>query len=181
MSKEFNTVKDVIEDIVTTRTQTSAKAKDEIRVAQAMLNDPTYIVDVYDKNGVCGQYSPYTDTRNMVAEIIKDATKMGANEATELSQNYKFSKNSAQTMINFSKEFVNTYLETGRKLPLGVREKSNCALVKKHKEAKVNSFPMASSIDADGNKVYTSSPASMTPAYETIRVVGSCPAHLKNK
>ena len=180
MAKDFNTVKEIITNIAETRTQTSANSKDEVRVAQAMLNDPTFVVDIYNKHGVSGQYSPYTDTRAMIADIIKDTTKISAKEAEELSSTYTFNKNAAQTMINFGKEFVNTYLQTGRKLPLGTRETSNCALIRKHKEAKVNSFPMASAIDADGNKVYTSSPASMTPAYDTIKVSGTCPAHLKN-
>ena len=34
-------------------------------------------------------------------------------------------------MINISKQFIHTYLETGRKLPLGGREKSNISLVNK--------------------------------------------------
>ena len=117
----------------------------------------------------------------MLADIIKDSTKVSLKEAEELSHNYQFTKNGAQTMVNFSKEFVNTYLHTGRKLPLGAREKSNCSLVKKIKEAKVSTFPVATAIDAEGNKVYTNSPARMTPAYETIKVTGSCPAYLKNK
>lgn len=179
--KQFSTVKELIDNIAETRTQTSANAKDEIKVAQAMLNDPTYVVDVYNKNGVAGQYSPYTEVREMVTDVIKDSTHMNYAEAKELANNYQFSKSGAQAMVNFSKEFVNTYLQTGRKLPLGAREKSNCALVKKVKEAKVTSFPMATSVDANGNKVYTNSPAKMTPAYETIKVTGSCPAYLKNK
>ncbi len=181
MAKEFSTVKELINNIAETRTQTSANTKDEIKVAQAMLNDPTYVVDVYSKNGVSGQYSPYADTRAMIADIIKDATRVSAREADELARNYQFTKNGAQTMVNFSKEFINTYLQTGRKLPLGAREKSNCSLVKKVKEAKVSTFPVATSVDANGNKVYTSSPAGMTPAYETIKVTGSCPSYLKNQ
>ena len=179
MSKEFTTVAELIAEISATRTQTSANAKDETRVAMAMLNDPTYVVDIYNKDGISGQYSPFADTRSMVADIIKDTTKVSSNEAQELANNYQFSKSGAQTMVAFSKEYINTYLQTGRKLPLGCREKSNCALVKKEKEAKVSSFPVPTAIDGNGNKTYNTA-ASMTPAYDTIKVTGSCPAHLKN-
>ena len=179
MAKE-TTVRDIIKNIKETRTQTSASKDAELRVAQAMLNDPSYVVDIYNKNGVVGQYSPYAETRTMVAEIVKDTAHISAKEAEELSQKYTFSKSTAQTMINFSKEFINTYLECGRKLPLGTRETSNCALIRKHKESKVNTFPMASAVDANGEKVYTTSPGTITPEYDTIRVIGSCPAHLKN-
>ena len=178
MPKEYTTVRELINEISTTRTQTSANAKDEIRVALAMLNDPTYVVDVYNKNGVSYSYCPYDDARSMIADIIKDATKVSADEAAELAYGYQFTKSGAQTMISFSKEYINTYLQTGRKLPLGCRERSNCALVKKEKEAKVNSFPVPTAVDGNGNKTYNTS-ASMTPAYDTIKVIGSCPAHLK--
>ena len=180
MPKEFTTVAELINDIATTRTQTSANAKDETRVALAMLNDPTYVVDIYNKDGVSGQYSPFADIRSMVADIIKDTTKVSSNEAQELANNYQFSRRGAQTMVAFSKEYITTYLQTGRKLPLGCRARSNCALVKKEKEAKVNSFPVPTAVDGNGNKTYNTS-ASMTPAYDTIKVTGSCPAHLKKQ
>ena len=180
MAKEFATVMEVLQNIQETRTQSSANSKDEIRVGQAMLNDPTFVVDIYNKDGVVGQYSPYQDTRDMISSIIKDTTKMSANEATELANNYQFTRQTTQAMNNYAKEFVNTYLQTGRKLPLGCRATSNCSLIAKHKEAKVNSFPAPIAVDANGNKIYDSS-ASMTPAYDTIKVSGTCPAHLKKK
>ena len=75
MSKETTTVKDLIANIAETRTQVSANSKDELRVAQAMLNDPTYKVDIYTNKGIVGQYCPYDEARRMCASIIKDATK----------------------------------------------------------------------------------------------------------
>lgn len=172
----ITTVRELIKDIQEHRTQTSANAKDELRVAMAMLNDPTYVVDVYSKNGVVGQYCPYREVRDMCANIIKDTTKMSAKEATELAEGYQFDRAAAQTMINFSKEYVNTYVETGRKLPLGGRSKSNVQLAIKTKEAKLNSFPTATSVDANGNKVYTHGIGKMSPEHNTIKVYnGSLP------
>ena len=180
MSKEVATVKELIKLIADTRTQTSANAKDENRVAVAMLNDPTFSVDVYKKDGIVGTYSPYEDARIMVAGIIKDTAKISDSEATKLASEYQFGKSEAQTMINFGKEFINTYLETGRKLPLGCREKSNCSLVRHVKEARTNSFPVPTGVDASGNKTYGTTTGT-TPEYNTIKVSGACPTHLKNK
>jgi len=178
--KDTSTVIGLIESIAESRTQTSANAKDENRVAMAMLNDPTYVVDIYSKNGLSGQYSPYEDSRQMIASIIQDTTKISEAESKRIASNYQFGKNEAQSMINFGKEFINTYLKTGRKLPLGYREKSNCSLIRNVKEARINSFPIPNGVDANGEKTYSTA-TGMTPEYETIKVSGACPAHLKNK
>ena len=178
MAKEVTTVKALIKEIAETRTQSSANAKDEVRVAQAMLNDPSYKVDVYSKKGVIGQYCPYDESRAMCASIIKDTTKVSTKEAEELASCYQFSKNDAQTMINFGKEFINTYTQTGRKLPLGGRAKSNVALQLKQKEAKMSSFPSVT-VDAAGNKVYSTSQGKMVPAHNTLKVSGGAPLWLR--
>ena len=49
---ESTSVLNLIKEINDTRTQTSASAKDEVRVMRAMLNDPTFKVDVYGRSGV---------------------------------------------------------------------------------------------------------------------------------
>ena len=50
----MDTVRELVNEINNTRTQTSASAKDEVRVMKAMLNDPDFKVDVYGKSGVEG-------------------------------------------------------------------------------------------------------------------------------
>ena len=45
-------VKDLVKEIKTGLSQTSSSRKDEIRVMKAMLNDPSYEVDEYGKDGV---------------------------------------------------------------------------------------------------------------------------------
>ena len=137
MSKSVS-VKELVHEIDSTRTQTSASAKDETRVMRAMLNDPDFKVDVYSKSGISGQYCPYEEARSMVANIIKDTTKVSTKEAIELADNYEFGKQEATIMVGLSKEFINTYMDTGRKLPLGGREKSNVSIAKKVKEARPN-------------------------------------------
>ena len=180
MAKDVSTVRDLVKEIATTRTQTSANSKDEIRVAMAMLNDPSYTVDVYDKKGIASTFSPYNTGRELAASIINGATKMAKSEAEDLASKYQFTKDDATNMIAFGKEFVNTYLQTGRKLPLGSREKSNVSLMEITKAAHTTTYPAPTGVDAGGQKTYQIA-SSTTPEYKSIKVSGKCPAHLKNK
>lgn len=173
---ESNTLLGLIKEINDTRTQTSASAKDEVRVMKAMLNDPTFKVDVYGRSGVEGQYCPYEDARAMVQNIIKDTTKISAKEAADLAGNYNFGNQEAKAMIGIAKEFVNTYVETGRKLPLGGRKDSNISLAKKVKEARVNSFPKKVGVNDDGTDRYETVDDGMIPAHKSIKVYSSCPS-----
>lgn len=174
-----NTVMELIAEINETRTQTSASARDEQRVMRAMLNDPDFVVDVYSKTGVIGQYCPYEDARSMIANVIKGATKITTKEAEHLAENYEFTKSDANTFVNISKEFINTYVETGRKLPLGGRERSNIALSKKVKEERSNNFPKKVGVNDDGTDIYESCGEGTIPSHNSLRVHSSCPPWLK--
>ena len=178
---ESTSVLNLIKEINDTRTQTSASAKDEVRVMRAMLNDPTFKVDVYGRSGVEGQYCPYDEARSMVSTIIKDTTKISAKEAADLAANYTFGKQEATAMIGIAKEFVNTYVETGRKLPLGGRADSNISLAKKVKEARTNSFPKKVGVNDDGSDRYETVDDGMIPAHKSIKVYSSCPSWLTKK
>lgn len=175
------TVKALIKEINDTRTQISTSVKDEQRVMRAMLNDPTFKVDVYGKNGVESQYCPYEDSRDMIASIIKDTTHMSSKEAEELAKGYEFGKNEATTMINISKEFINTYIETGRKLALGGRADSDISIAKKTKEAKVNSYPKKVGVNADGTDKYETITEGTIPAHGSLKVYSPAPSWLINK
>lgn len=174
-----STVMNLVNDIDQSRSQRSASAKDETRVMRAMLNDPEFVVDIYAKQGVVGHYCPYEDARSMAANIVKNTTHITAKEAEHLVSEYEFSKSDAQTMINLSKEFVNTYIKTGRKLPLGGREKSNISLSRKIKEERSNSFPKKVGVNDDGTDKYETCGEGTIPAHESMRVHSSCPAWLK--
>ena len=154
-------VRELVNEINETRTQTSASAKDEARVMQAMLNDDSFVVDVYGNKGVKGQYCPYEESRTMIANIIKSTTKINAKEAEDLANAYEFGKQESTIMVGLSKEFVNTYTETGRKLPLGGREHSNISIAKKVKPEKAS----------DSGKV--------TPSHNGLKVYSGCPSWLK--
>lgn len=119
------TVKDLLYDIQTNHKQVSSSCKDEVRVMQSMLNDTSYEVDVYSNAGVTETYCPAKEFRNMQASIVSSVTKISKDESKQLVDKYVVTKADAEVMVGISKEFVNTYLETGRKLPFGGREKSN--------------------------------------------------------
>lgn len=172
-------VTELVKEIDETRTQTSACAKDEIRVMKAMLNDPTFVVDVYGKSGVEGQYSPYEDAHNIVTNILKNAGNISTKEAADLSSRYEFSKQDATAFVNISKEFINTYIETGRKLPLGGRATSNISIAKKVKEERSNNFPKKVGVNDDGTDRYESYGDGIIPAHGSLKVYSSCPSWLK--
>lgn len=145
----------------------TASGRDEVRVMQAMLNDKEFKVATYSNEGVTGEYSPSEDARKMSASIISSTTKISKAEAQTLADEHTFTTSEAASMVGISKEFVNTYLQTGRKLPLGARETSNVKLELKHKEQTMVSVPN------DKTKKVP------VPAHDTIRVYGSCPVYLK--
>ena len=175
----MDSVRELINEINTTRTQASSKAKDEIRVMKAMLNEPNFKVDVYGKSGVEGQYCPYEESRIMVSNIIKNTTKISQQEAMNLANSYEFGNQESAIMVGLSKEFINTYIETGRKLPLGGREKSNISISKKIKEERVRSTPKKVGVNADGTDKYESVDGSIIPEHGSLKVYSSCPSWLK--
>lgn len=172
------TVKGLLSEISTGLSQTSSSRKDEIRVMQAMLSDPSYEIDVYGKNGVEGTYNPCADFRSMCASVISNAAKVPAAEATQLMENYSVKKGEATSMVNISKEFVNTFLQTGRKLPLGAREASDISLSLKKVEASTRLYPTKVGVNDDGSDRYSKQPTTV-PAHDSIRVHAPCPSWVK--
>lgn len=171
-------VKSIIESIRDNLSQRGSSQKDEVTVMKAMLNDREYQVGIYSKEGQIGTFCPAEEAREMSASIISGATKISMNEAKQLANDYEFSKNDAQNMINISKEYINTYLQTGRKLPLGGRETSDVSLLRKDVEASQTTYPKCVGEDANGKKIYENQPIEIK-AHSSIKVQGSCPEWLK--
>lgn len=161
--------KRVISFVTSQVSQKSSSKKDEITVMKALMNDPQYKVDVYDNGGKCGEYYPGKEFRKMITNVISNVTKMPKREAAELVDSYDFGKSDASIMVQFSKEFVNTYLQTGRKLPLGGRETSSIELEWKNIEDRVSSTPVKRS---DGTMERVDR---FIPAHGGIKVSNSCP------
>ena len=171
-------VKDLVKEIKEGLSQTSSSRKDEVRVMKAMLNDPSYEVDEYGKDGVVGTYNPCKDFRNMCASVISSAAKVPQAEAANMMETYEVKKSEASSMVNISKEFVNAFLHTGRKLPMGAREKSDVSLSLKVVAPSTRLYPKKVGISDDGASMY-SKVGTTVPAHEAIRVHAPCPSWVK--
>lgn len=178
MAEENVMVKTLLEEISSNLSQKSSSKKDEIRIMQAMLNDPTYEIDVYGKDGVESTYNPAKDFKGMCSSVISHAAKIPMEEANHLMEDYQVSKSEASSMINISKEFVNTFIKTGRKLPLGPRENSDISLSHKKVEATTRSYPQKIGVNDDGTDKYSKTPTTV-PAHDSIRVHAPCPSWVK--
>ena len=173
-------VKELINEIKSNLSQVSSSQKDEVRIMKAMLNDKDFEVDVYDKEGVVGTYNPAKSTRAMMASVIAGTTRISNEEASALIENYEFKKSEAESLVNLSKEFVNTYLQTGRKLPLGGREKSNVSLVLKEIKEQPRRFPRKVGVNPDGTAKYDNGIVTVE-AYESVKLVAPCPSWVSKK
>ena len=168
----------LIKEIKEGLSQVNSSHKDEILVMQAMLNDPDYEVTMYGKNGPTGTYNPCKDFRGMCSSIIASTTKIPTEEAKTLMDGYTVKKGEADTMVNVSKEFVNTFLHTGRKLPLGGRENSDVSLCLKEVPETVRACPRRVGVNGDGSSQYSRVPTTIA-AHEAIRVHAPCPSWKK--
>lgn len=183
----MSTVKDLINEINEARNRAieqgstvykTRSQKTEVAVMRAMLNDTSYKVGVYGSKGLESEYCPAEDMRKTISSIMQNSTGLSKVEADSAVDNYEFKNNEAQSFVNFSKEFINTYLQTGRTLPLGGREKSNVSLIRKQVPGGNMLYP--SRVTSDGTDGYESKEVYVEP-YETIKVYGSCPDWLKHK
>lgn len=102
-----------------TQKQKSSSRVDEIRVMRTMLNDPSFSVSVYDKNkGYIGTRCPREEAVKFAANLSSGITGLDTKSATALAENYEFSKRDAIFLIENGRDFMKTYLSTGRKLPI---------------------------------------------------------------
>lgn len=171
-------VQELVKGIKESISQTTSSRKDEIAVTKAMLNDTTYEVGVYGKDGQVETFNPSSAMRSFLATGMSKAAKLPLPESKELANNHEFGNSEAQDVLGFSKELINTYLHTGRKLPLGGRENSDVALGLKEMPAGERRFPTVVGFDKDGKKI-TESGKVFVPAYETAKVYGPCPDWVK--
>lgn len=171
-------VNELLTEIKTNLKQKNSSLKDEVRVMQAMLNDTTFKVGIYGKDGKEGEYCPAEDFKNMASSVIASTTKISKDEAKSLTENYDVSKAEASSMVNVSKQFINTYLETGRKLPLGGREKTDFSLSTRDIEEKTKPCPIKVGVDENGKGIYET-PNKTIPAHIGLKAYSSCPAWVK--
>lgn len=172
-------VKELVNDIKSNLSQASSSQRDELRVMRSMLNDREYEVGVYSKEGQIGTVNPALEARDMIGSVLSSTAKISSEEAAKLADEHEFSKSEAGNMINISKEFVNTYLETGRKLPFGGRVDSDISIISKPVEAGPKFYPKKVGVDENGEPKYERSASVDKPAYNSARVIAPCPSWLK--
>lgn len=171
-------VNELVNEIQQNVSQRISSHKDEVRVMQAMLSDPSYEVTMYNNNGPVGTYNPCKDFRGMCASIISNAAKVPSAEATSMVDNYNVRKAEAEAMVGISKEFFHTYLHTGRKLPLGGHEKSNISFSLKEVPETIRSCPHKVGVNDDGSSRYSRKPTTVK-AHESVRTYAPCPDWVK--
>lgn len=176
----MESVKSLVKEIKSNLSQVSSSQKDEVRLMKAMLNDTSYEVDIYDKSGKIGTYNPSKQFRSMMSSVVSSTAKISGEEAKSLVDSYEFKKSDAESLVDFSKEFVNTYLKTGRKLPLGGRKKSNVSLVLKDIKETSRRYPRKVGVNADGTDKYEKGIVKVG-AYEAVKVIAPCPSWVKPK
>lgn len=175
---ENTNVRELIAEIKGSLSQKSASQKDEVRVMREMLNDMSYEVGVYGKDGLEGTYCPAKEARQMISSVIASTTKISNAEAEQLANNYEFKKSEASAMVGISKQFVNTYLETGRKLPFGGREYSDISIIGKDVEATTRPYPKKVGIDEEGKAIYETAQIEVKP-HRSAKIISSCPSWIK--
>ena len=171
------TMNEIIADIKGNIKQVSSSQKDEVRVMQAMLNDTSFEVGVYSNAGKVDTYNPAKDFRSMQSSIVSSVAKISKDEASTLVEGYEVTKTDATTMVNVSKEFVNTYLSTGRKLPFGGREDSDYALSMKE-IPETEKIYQKRIVDGIGNVSYEPG-KKVIPAHKGLKAKSSCPKWVK--
>lgn len=165
------TVKELVSSIKKDLSQSSASNKDEVTVMMAMVNDKSFKVDELGKDGkVVSSYCPAEVADELAASIIRGATKVSIAEAEELAKNYQFGKKEATAMVTLSKEFINTYLDTGRKVKFGNREGKSLVLAQKDKEATTCTFPKRVGYNKDGSPIYQLASTEIS-AYKEVKAV----------
>lgn len=174
----MESVRGLVDEIKNGLTQKSCSMKDEVRVMQAMLNDKEFVAGIYSTSGKVGEYSPFEDSRKMLASAIASTTKINKDEAATLANGHEFTKSEATSMVNISKEFINVYSDTGRKMSLGGREKSNIYLVPQEKEASICRYPTKIGTNPDGSQK-TGITEKTVPAHKSMRTKASCPSWVK--
>ena len=125
-----------------TRNQKSSSKVDEIRVMRTMLNDPNFSISIYDKNkGYVGKRCPREEAVKFVTGVSAAITGLDTRSASELANTYEFTKKDAIFLIENGRDFTQTYLSTGRKLPIVQNESTEASIFIRHIEEKDKVIP----------------------------------------
>lgn len=181
MATKKSETQNLVESIHNSLKQKGASSRDEVAVMRCILNDKNYVVDVYSSNsGEVEKYCPYDDVRSTYKNVLKSAG-MTPDEAQQVADNYICTNADAKSYVNISKQFIHTYLETGRKLPLGGREQSNVSLIGKTRPERPNIHVSKVGTNEDGSDKFEMVEDGIIPEYKTVKVISPVPSWLKKK
>lgn len=173
-------VTQAIEEIRSNVKQRSASIRDEVTVMQALMNDREFGVQTFKKSGPADIYYPGQKFRAMVSDVVASTTRISQAESTALVDKFEFNRNQARTMVDLSKQFIHSYLETGRKLKLGGREESDVSLTKKTYEAGARRYPARVGTDPDGHSVMGVKEVWVNE-YSGVKASSPCPSWIKSR
>jgi len=112
-----STLSEMIAEIKANTKQVAINRNDEVRVMKEMLNDPNFNVSIYEKStGYVGQRCPREEATGFVKNIIQATTGLDARDSKHLADNYEFTKRDATFLLTNMRDFMSTYLSTGRKI-----------------------------------------------------------------
>lgn len=133
----------LIAAIVEKTSQIAVNRTDEVTVMQTMLNDEVFRVGEYDRKN--GEYTNTHSPREEALDIVKEAytglTGSSDVEAETLMGGYMFSKKQAQNFIGISKDFIGTYLQSGRKMTVMSEPRGEATLSLRHIEDHEKTVP----------------------------------------
>ena len=117
MSEKVSELDSLIKEIKQSAKQISINKIDEVKVMKAMLNDKDFKISIYDKSeGLIGEKCPAEEARQFLSSVIQGSTGLDAKDSKHLAENYEFSKKDAVFMVNNAKDFMEVYMQTGRKI-----------------------------------------------------------------
>lgn len=122
----------LIKSIKESTKQLGANRIDEVSVMTCMLNDKDFRVGIYDKSdGYIGSRCPANEATMFVKNIIQNATGLDSKDSLHLAESYNFTKKDATFLLSNMRDFMDTYMRTGRKFNILQNEFSEAAIYTK--------------------------------------------------
>ena len=139
MKSELNSI---IDEIKSTAKQISINKVDEVKVMKSMLNDKNYKIEIFDKNeGYIGDKCPAEEATQFISNVIQVATGLDSKDSRHLADNYEFTKKDAIFMVNNAKDFIETYMKTGRKINIIQNDTCEASIYAKNISAGTKNIP----------------------------------------
>lgn len=149
--------------------QKSQSISDELKVQQMLLNDPKYEVGIYDRNkGRIGSRNVHNEAVNFIADVSSAITGLDRKSAQDCAEKYHFTKKDANFFRNMSHDFIQTYLQTGRKLNVVQAEDSEASIFYRPVQAREKAVP-----GPEGKKT------TIVPGFQKVIAKSKAPKYMK--